>query len=572
MRTEAPAAFFSYSREDSEFALRLAADLKAGGADVWLDQLDIEAGQEWDSTLEEALAHSPCMLLILSPASVKSKNVRNEIAYALDERKTIIPVLYSECIVPLQLHRVQYIDFRSDYSRGLSALLKALRMQAPSSASRVASFEPAPPVLPSSLKEERKQTPEVAPSERPQPKAANLEVPRGRIPVATADSDRRSRTGMIVALAACGVLVASVALYFAIRPRQPDGPTGKQESHVVPVNPPLPANQGGNADANPGGVTPPQKDAGKASNPQPPARTSTGKAAAVKPAPAASIVQPAANKEPVPAPLSAQEMEERGVNYYSGTGVPQDYGQALSWFRKAADAGDSGGMRHLGVMYAQGQGVAKDPEQAVSWFRKGADAGNTKAMLDLALTYSNGHIMEKNYSQAAYWYRKAADGGEVRAMDELGVLYAHGTGVQKDLVQAVYWFRRGADAGMPQAMANLGICYANGDGVPTRDYQQALSWYRKAADMGNADGLWGVGSLYKNGLGVNQDYAQAVDWFRRSADAGSTKGMNGLASMYENGWGVHRDHQQAITWYRKAAQMGSENAEAALRKLGVSPQ
>ena len=42
MATETTAAFFSYSREDSEFALRLAKDLKAAGANVWLDRLDIK--------------------------------------------------------------------------------------------------------------------------------------------------------------------------------------------------------------------------------------------------------------------------------------------------------------------------------------------------------------------------------------------------------------------------------------------------------------------------------------------------------------------------------------------------
>ena len=32
MAADAPTAFFSYSREDAEFALRLAEDLKAAGA------------------------------------------------------------------------------------------------------------------------------------------------------------------------------------------------------------------------------------------------------------------------------------------------------------------------------------------------------------------------------------------------------------------------------------------------------------------------------------------------------------------------------------------------------------
>jgi len=128
---DAPAAFFSYSREDSEFALRLAEDLKAAGAVVWIDQLDISPSEEWDIAVEEALIRSPRVLLILSPASVKSKSVRNEIAFALDEKKAIIPVLYQDCMVPLQLRRIQHIDFRSDYARGLKQLLKALGVTQP---------------------------------------------------------------------------------------------------------------------------------------------------------------------------------------------------------------------------------------------------------------------------------------------------------------------------------------------------------------------------------------------------------------------------------------------------------
>ncbi len=133
--SDAPTAFFSYCRTDSDFALKLAEDLKAAGAHVWMDQLDIDPGQEWDSAVEQAVTRSPRMLLILSPASVQSKNVRNEIAFALDEQKTIIPVLYQDCAVPLQLRRIQHIDFRTDYARGLGRLLKTLAVEQPAAAS-----------------------------------------------------------------------------------------------------------------------------------------------------------------------------------------------------------------------------------------------------------------------------------------------------------------------------------------------------------------------------------------------------------------------------------------------------
>ena len=57
-------AFFSYSRRDSEFALRLAEDLKAAGAAVWLDQLDIAPGQRWARAVQNALNDCPRMLVV----------------------------------------------------------------------------------------------------------------------------------------------------------------------------------------------------------------------------------------------------------------------------------------------------------------------------------------------------------------------------------------------------------------------------------------------------------------------------------------------------------------------------
>ena len=60
------AAFISYSREDSEFAFRLANDLKVAGADVWLDQLDILPGRPWDNAIEDALMDTPQTLAATS--------------------------------------------------------------------------------------------------------------------------------------------------------------------------------------------------------------------------------------------------------------------------------------------------------------------------------------------------------------------------------------------------------------------------------------------------------------------------------------------------------------------------
>mgnify|MGYP001268533497 CR=1 FL=1 len=120
-------AFLSYSRADSAFGLQLAGDLKAAGCQVWLDQLDIAPGYRWDRAVEEALAKAPLLLVILSPSSATSVNVQDEVAFALDEGKLIIPIFYVNCQIPLRLRRLQYIDFRNNYDIGLKHLIEKLR-------------------------------------------------------------------------------------------------------------------------------------------------------------------------------------------------------------------------------------------------------------------------------------------------------------------------------------------------------------------------------------------------------------------------------------------------------------
>src|SRR5262245_28503119 len=120
------AAFFSYSRNDSDWALRLAKELKASGANVWLDQLDIKPGQRWAGAVEKALADCASLLVILSPSSVESTNVMDEVSFALEEQKPVIPVLVRDCKIPFRLRRLQYIDLRSEYNTGLKQLIKTL--------------------------------------------------------------------------------------------------------------------------------------------------------------------------------------------------------------------------------------------------------------------------------------------------------------------------------------------------------------------------------------------------------------------------------------------------------------
>src|SRR3954471_21682937 len=98
--------FFSYSRTDtSEFALRLYNDLKNAGGSVWIDQLDIKAGLRWDAEIGKALTACQCVLFIVSEKAIASDNVLDEVYYALDKKKLVVPVLLSICDMPYRINR-----------------------------------------------------------------------------------------------------------------------------------------------------------------------------------------------------------------------------------------------------------------------------------------------------------------------------------------------------------------------------------------------------------------------------------------------------------------------------------
>jgi CRP-like cAMP-binding protein len=129
--------FVSYSRKDQEFAKRLIKDLKQqikeDGIRVWFDQLDILPGKDWDESIEEALHKTTAMLLILSDNSVKSKNVKSEWHYCVEEGKVIIPiVIEKDCDIPFRLKTYHYIDLagyanEKDYQEGLERITQTVR-------------------------------------------------------------------------------------------------------------------------------------------------------------------------------------------------------------------------------------------------------------------------------------------------------------------------------------------------------------------------------------------------------------------------------------------------------------
>ena len=64
--------------------------------------------------------------------------------------------------------------------------------------------------------------------------------------------------------------------------------------------------------------------------------------------------------------------------------------------------------RHLGDMYEMGWGVPQDYVEAVKWFRRAAEQGNAWAQTDLGLGYAEGQGVPQDYVLAHMWFNLAA--------------------------------------------------------------------------------------------------------------------------------------------------------------------
>jgi len=82
-RGSEPYVFVSYSHTDSADVFPDLARLHAEGYRIWYDE-GIDPGNEWPDEVAKALASAEQFLVFISPYAVASRNVRNEINFALN--------------------------------------------------------------------------------------------------------------------------------------------------------------------------------------------------------------------------------------------------------------------------------------------------------------------------------------------------------------------------------------------------------------------------------------------------------------------------------------------------------
>ena len=157
-----------------------------------------------------------------------------------------------------------------------------------------------------------------------------------------------------------------------------------------------------------------------------------------------------------------------------------DNAEALRLWVPLAEKGDASVQTILGEMYEMGVRVPQDYSQAVFWYRQAAEQGNTLAQINLGTIYYEGKGLPQDYSQAVFWYRKAAEQGLTRAQVSLGFMYGIGQGVPQDFVLAHMWSNLAAAKGNDLGRENRDV-YA-GQMTPSQIEEAqrlAREWFAK---------------------------------------------------------------------------------------------
>jgi hypothetical protein len=151
--------FVCYAHDQRDLVVQEIEWLREQGFEVWFDEA-IEAGQRWSEDLAIAIEGCAALLFFMSPRSLSSRYCLDEIHFALECGRPIVPVEVepSELTPGLRLslggthrifmHRMSAADFRRKLASGLRSTLEGRKPPIRHAAAPAASQVPPGPLFP----------------------------------------------------------------------------------------------------------------------------------------------------------------------------------------------------------------------------------------------------------------------------------------------------------------------------------------------------------------------------------------------------------------------------------------
>src|SRR6266480_657437 len=125
--------FLSHSVSDEDTAVELSKGLAKEGFDVWNPRIEVGAGGNFAEEIGRALRTSDAMVILVSPAAMKSDWMQEEINYALTEprfRNRVVPViLRPSSQMPWILNRFPTVKAGDNLAKTAREIARLLRIE-----------------------------------------------------------------------------------------------------------------------------------------------------------------------------------------------------------------------------------------------------------------------------------------------------------------------------------------------------------------------------------------------------------------------------------------------------------
>lgn len=221
-----------------------------------------------------------------------------------------------------------------------------------------------------------------------------------------------------------------------------------------------------------------------------------------------------------------------------------------------ANAGDVQAAWLLGHAWMTGESYrTPDTAKAISWFSKAAEAGEPSAAYiigELHTKAKRGQDAAKAFAHAYSLYKKLADEGNAEALYWQGYMEQNGLGTKADPATGIAHMETAAQQGCHSAAYQLFKTYTKGLGAPANE-TKSIEYARLLADKAN-DGVMAyvVADAYFKGKGVAKDETLAHQYLDKAA------GLNIADAIYHKAWLLEEAGkvEEALPLYRQATTMG----------------
>ncbi len=240
---------------------------------------------------------------------------------------------------------------------------------------------------------------------------------------------------------------------------------------------------------------------------------------------------------------SSEDLWKLGEAYWNGEGTQIDIRKAFLWWKKAAETGDPTCQWRYGWKIQQvglNENFDVRRKEALNWFIKAANKGETQSMIDLGDAYMNGDGFDQDSKKGLAWYEMAAEKDNPTALNKLGNMYEYGIGVQANPAKAFQYFEKAASLGSPFSQSSIARMYLNGKGV-ARNPEKAVPWLIKAAGQGQSTAQWELARCYEKGFGIDRSQEKSMKWLLEASKSGQKEARFALANCYLKGKGIKTD-------------------------------